>query len=204
MKDLIQQYIDQCLRIGLLTSKVIRKYPLRSANLAVFLKAYALHAKAPFTLDNQNFSLFDEYRLYLTHAGLTWLMHEFKQYTLLFLRTTFQFVFSNLKDMKDFDHYNGLNNFKGITGVNFKSGARNEAILVRHKGSVIETFDFKNLIEARKEVLSMSRFYPMEQFTLYRTGVSSKGVYYKHKVPLILEPNRRGMAINLPHLKGKV
>jgi hypothetical protein len=192
------------LRIGLLTSDTVRKYPLRSANLAVFLKAYALHAKISFTLDNQNFNLFDEYRLYLTEAGLAWLMHEFKKYTLIFLRTTFQFIFSNLKDMKDLDNYNGLNNFKGITGINFKSGGRNKALLVQRKASVIKSFEFENLIEARKEILSMTRFYPMEQFTLYRTGVSGKGVYYKHKVPLILEPNRRGVSINLPHLKGKI
>jgi hypothetical protein len=204
MQDQVQIYIDQCIRIGLLTSKKLRKYPLRSANLAVFVKVYALFAKLPFVLDVSNLNNFDEYKLYLTEDGLAWLIHQFKQYSLSFLRTTFQFVFSNLKDLKDIDTYEGLNNFKGITGVNYKAGTKNKALLIRQVGVRKLEYEFNTLVEARKEVLSLTRYYPLTQFTLYLIGKTKKGVYYKQKVPLVLESNRRGVPVNLPHLKGKV
>jgi hypothetical protein len=204
MEHLANQYIDQCLRIGLLTKEKIRKYPLRAANLVIVVKVYALHAKLPFTIDTKNIHLFENEKLYLTEVGLQWLMNEFKKYTLPYLRSTFQYIFPNLKDIKDIDTYDGTNNFKGITGINYKAGTTNKAVLVRSKGASVKQFEFINLVEARKELLSLTRFYPLEEFTLYRTGTDSKGVYYRHKVPLILESNRRGTAINLPHLKGKV
>jgi len=204
MENLIQQYIDQCSRIGLLTSKKVRKYFLRPSSLAVVLKTYALHTKTPFEINLFNLDLYNDYKLYLTDEGLTWLLNEFKSYTLLFLKSIFNYIFFDLKDIKDIDTHDGLNNFKGIIGINYKAGTLNKAILIRKVNASLTEYKFDNLIEARKEVLSLSRFYPIEQFTLYRTGETAKGVYYKQKVPLILGSNRRGMAINLPHLKGKV
>jgi hypothetical protein len=203
MKELVDKYIDQCITIGILTPEQIRKYPLRSGNVAVVLKAYALNSKLPFTLDNNDISIYDSYKLYLTKDGYDWLINEFKKYTLVFLRVTFQHLFVNLKYLKDLENHNGLNNLKGITGVNYKQGTLNGALLIQKQGVRMQELYFKTLAEARQEVISLTRFYPIENFILYRMS-KSKGVYYKQKVPLILESNRRGMAINLPHLKGKV
>jgi hypothetical protein len=120
------------------------------------------------------------------------------------LRSTFPHVFANLKDIKELETYFGLNNFKGLVGENYKAGTKNKAILVRTFGVNKIEYEFDTLVEARKEVLSLSRYYPLEQFTLYYLFKNKKGVYYKQKAPLILESNRRGVSINLPHLKGKV
>lgn len=205
-----ENYITQCIDTGILTTATIRKYPLRAGNIAVVLKAYALNAKIPFEIDNQNLDVFENYRLFLTDKGLSWLINEFKKYTLAFLRTAFQYTFSmaSQHDLENLDHYDGLNNLKGIVGINFKQGTQNKALLVRQYGMnnklKIETM-FDTLVDARKEVLHLTRYYPAEQFTLYRLSKQKKnGVYYKYKVPLFLEENRRGMTMNLPHLKGKV
>jgi hypothetical protein len=206
--ELAHELIEKCKSIGIFTEASIRKYPLRSGNIAVVLKAYALKLRMPFTIDTVKLNELDVYKLYMTDAGLDWLINEFKKYTLAFLRTGFQFVFSNasVKDLENIDHYSGLNNFKGISGINFKMGTRNPALLVRRYGKnnkmILET-QYDTLVDARKDVLHLTRFYPAEEFTLYRLAKSkSKGIYLKHKVPLFLEENRRGVSVNLPHLKG--
>ena len=205
-----ERYIAQCIDIGILTKLSIRKYPLRPGNIAVVLKAYALNAKIPFEIDNQNLNVFESYRLFLTEKGLAWLINEFKKYTLAFLRVGFQYTFSQASqhDLENIDNYSGLNNFKGVSGINYKQGTQNKALLVRQYGKNnklrVETM-FDTLVDARKEVLHLTRYYPAEQFTLYRLSKQKKnGVYYKYKVPLFLEENRRGLAVNLPHLKGKL
>ena len=203
MKELVDKYIDQCITIGILTSEQIQKYPLRSGNIAVVLKAYALHSKLPFTLDNNDISIYDNYKLYLTEDGYRWLIDEFKKYTLVFLRSTFQHVFANLNDISKINNYKGLNNFKGISGINYKAGTKSGAVLVRKQRARVHELFFTTLTEARKEVINLTRFYPVEDFNLYLV-TNSKGVYYKQKVPLILESNRRGVPVNLPHLKGKL
>jgi len=203
MKELVDKYIDQCITIGILTPEQTRKYPLRSGNIAVVLKAYALHSKLPFTLDNNDVSIYDNYKLYLTEDGYRWLIDEFKKYTLIFLRSTFQHLFVNLKSINDLEKHNGLNNLKGITGVNYKEGTLNGALLIQKQGVRTHELYFTTLAEARQEVINLTRFYPIENFILYRMS-KSKGVYYKQRVPLILEANRRGVSINLPHLKGKL
>ena len=204
------RYIDQCLDIGIFTKASVRKYPLRAGNIAVVLKAYALSARLPFDIESKNLDVFDAYRLYLTDKGLAWLLAEFKKYTPAFLRTGFHYAFSvaSEKDMEDIDNYVGLNNFKGLIGTNYKQGTQNKAMLVRVYGKnnklKVETI-FDTLVDARKEVLHLTRYYPAEQFTLYRLSKEKKnGVYLKSKVPLFLEANRRGMTMNLPHLKGKL
>jgi hypothetical protein len=203
MDSFADKYIDQCIAIGLLTKEKIRKFPLRSASIAVILKTYALYNKLPFTINTKKLNIFDDYKLYLTFEGYLWVINEFKKYSLTFLKNTFQFVFSNLEDIKDLENCVGLNNLKGVSGVNYKVGTINSAVLIRQKGLIKKEYVYKTLAEARKDVLNLTRFYPAEQFTLYRTG-KTKGVYYKQKVPLILESNRRGMSSILPHLKGKV
>jgi hypothetical protein len=204
MEDLVQQYIDQCVRIGLLTYNKIRKYPIRPGNLAVVIKIFSLYTKQSFEINNQNISLYSNYNVYLTNTGLKWFINQFKSYTFYFLRSTFPHVFANLKNIEDLETYSGLNNFKGLVGENYKAGTKNKAVLVRMYGINKIEYTFDTLVEARKELLSLSRYYPLEQFTLYYLFKDKKGVYYKQKAPLILESNRRGMAINLPHLKGKV
>jgi len=203
MKELIDQYINQCITVGILTPEKIRKYPLRPGNIAVVLKAYALHSKLPFTLDNNDISIYNGYVLYLTKDGYNWIIQEFKKYTLVFLRSGFQHLFVNLKSVEKLEEHNGLNNLKGVTGINYKEGTLNGAVLIRKQGVRTHELYFTTLAEAREEVINLTRFYPVEDFTLYRMS-KSKGVYYKQKVPLILESNRRGVSVNLPHLKGKL
>jgi hypothetical protein len=208
--ELAHELIEKCKSTGILTEASIRKYPLRSGNIAVVLKAYALKTRMPFIIETLNLTQLDVYKLYLTPEGLDWLINEFKGYTLAFLRTGFQFVFSKagVKDLEDIESYQGLNNFKGLVGINYKVGTMYPAVLVRKygkNGSMGLETKYDTLAEARKDVLHLTRFYPADQFTLYRLSLNKKnGVYYKHKVPLFLEENRRGLTVNLPHLKGHV
>jgi hypothetical protein len=202
-------YVSQCITTGILTTDRIRKYPLRPSSIAVVVKAFALKARMPFEIDAHKVNEFDTYRLYLTDKGLAWLLNEFKQYTLVFLRSTFQYVFSQAtpKDIENLEQYQGLNNFRGIVGVNYKAGATHPALIVREygKNNKLKTeTQYNTLVDARQELLHLTRFYPIEQFKLFRLIKTKKGTYTRSSVPLFLETNRRGVPVNLPHLKGKV
>lgn len=205
--ELAHELIDKCISTGILTKGKIRKYPLRPGNIAVVLKAYALKVRMPFVIETQNLKELEPYKLYLTKEGLSWLINEFKQYTPVFLRTAFQFVFSNAsaKDFEDIENYINLNNFKGLSGSNYKVGTTHPAVLVRTNGKLKVETEYDTLAEARQDVLHLTRFYPADQFKLYRLiKAKTKDVYYRYEVPLFLEANRRGVPVNLPHLKGKV
>jgi hypothetical protein len=197
--------ILDCIRLGILTESPLRKYPLRAANLAVVLKAYAIEAKLPYTLNNQKFDELSDYKLYLTDAGLEWLFNVFKQHSLPFLRSAFQFVFSNATeaDIQN-PEYVGYNNFRGITGDRPKAGTKQKAVLVRKVGRTLREYKFDSIREARREFLYLSRFYPVEQFKLYRIKKNTKKgkvSYYRDEIPLILKESKRGVPVNLPHLK---
>lgn len=198
----MQSYITQCLNIGILTKEKIKKYKLKPGSLVVILKVYALYNKIPFEYSSHTFKEYQNYSFFLTDQGYIWLINEFKKYTLLFLRSKFSHIFLRLNDLNKLESYNGLNNFKGISGVNYKAGTISGAILLHKQGVHVSETSFKTLAEARKEVISLTRFYPVENFTLYLIA-NHKDVYYKQKVPLILGANRRGVPVNLPHLKGK-
>lgn len=191
-------YIDVCKEIGILTDKKIRKYPLRSANLAVVLKAYAISTHRPYEINLHKVNVLDDYKLYLTDGGLEWLMYTFKQHSLKYLKSVFLFVFTNATedDIED-ETYIGYNNFRGITGDRPKAGTKQKAILMhKHK-----EFHFETLKEARKELMNLARFYPLDDFKLYRIKKNTKdGItrYYKREVPLIYKESKRGMNNNLP------
>lgn len=203
-----ERYIAQCIDTGILSKLSIRKYPLRAGNIIVVLKLFALSTQVPFDVNYYQTELFENQRVYLTDKGLTWLFKEIKKYTYPYLRSTFPHLYANIKPDDDPEQHSSFNNFKGLVGFNYQEGKNNKAMLVRQYGKNnrlrVETV-FDTLLDARKEVLHLTRYYPAEQFTLYRLSKEKKnGVYYKYKVPLFSEENRRGLAVNLPHLKGKL
>jgi len=200
VKEFSELYITRCVTAGVLTKEKIRKYPLRSANLAIVLKAYAVVTYSPYTLSN-DYDLLEDHKLYLTDDGLVWLIEVFKTHSLTYLKSTFRFVFSNanFKDISDIN-YIGYNNFRGITGDKLKAGSKQPAVIV-HKN---KEYKFDTLHEARKEILMMSRFYPIDEFTLYRIRKNTKNgktYHYRNKVRTILPPTQRGVESNLPHLR---
>lgn len=202
------RYIDKCKSLGILTEEPIRKYPLRSANLAMVLKAYSVEAYLPYDIDARNYDILDD-KLYLTDAGLKWLYSVFEKHSLAYLKRVFQFVFSKATpaSLNQLDAYEGMSNFKGITGDKPKAGSKQKAILIRahgKNGAIKDVYNFNTLHEARQEVLMLTRFYPLEEFTLYRIRKQTKKgkvYHYKEEVPLVLPPSKRGLSVNLPHLK---
>ena len=182
-------YIAQCLQLEILTTKPLYKYPLRKGNLAAVLKAYAISTRKPYDFNLYHVKQMPDEAYYLTEAGFTWLLDVFTHHSFAYLRRIFKFVFAKAtkEDVSNTD-YEGYNNFKGITGDKPKEGTKRGALLVRKVGRVERVFTFTTLREARKELMNLLRFYPAEQFTLYRLHK------YGHRieVPLILEPSNRG------------
>lgn len=210
MHHFTQRYLDRCLALGVLTKESLRKYPLRSSSLALVLKAYANAARRPYTIDNQRYDLLDEYQMYLTDAGIEWLFDAFQQHSLNFLRSVYQHVFvkATEEDLKDLYHYEGCQNFLGVTGDKPKAGTKQRALIVRSYGKnnkIKKEFEFDTLREARVELMNLLRFYPLEQFELYRIRkLTKKGkvTYYKEKVPIIVGESKRGHTGNLPNTRG--
>ena len=188
-------YISKCVELGILCVTPFRKYPLRPFNLAVVLKVYALSSRLPYSINHTRLKEIDHHLYYLTDAGLEWLYQSFSQWSLDFLRSTFASLFAKATpdDLKNLSGFSGLANFRGETGVRPKAGSKQGAMLVRVDGKRKQTFKFDTLHEARAEFLSLSRFYPIDQFKLYR--LSKKGSY--KEVQLILQPSKRGLGNNL-------
>lgn len=201
------EYIAKCKALGVLTDEKIRKYPLRAANLAMVLKAYAVDTNQAYTLNNLKYDeVFSEYELYLTEGGLEWIFDFFKRHGLAFLRTVFQFMFANATDfeVQHPETYAGFNNLRGTVGDKQKAGTKQAAILERLVGRVKKQYHFTTLREAREEFFRLSRYYPIEEFTLYRIRKLTKNgreTHYKEKVPLLLPESRRGRVVNLPNVR---
>lgn len=169
------------------------------------LKAYALESRLPYSIDNKNYDILDE-KLYLTDEGIEWLYSIFRKHSFGYLRRVFQFVFSKATpaSLKQLETYEGLNNFRGTTGERPKAGSKQKAILIRRHGRVEQVFNFDTIHEARQEVLMLTRFYSPDELTLYRVRTQNKKgreYQFKEKIPLLLGESKRGLAINLPHLK---
>lgn len=195
------EYVSTCITLGILTEEDIRKYPLRNTNLGIVLKVYANAAHKPYTLSPDVYVELERYTLYLTDDGLDWLLEEFQKHSLRFLRRTYKFVFINAtaKDVTD-RNYIGYRNFCGLVGDRPQAGTKQAAVLVRTVGPHVREYPFDTLKEARKELMNLSRFYPLEQFTLYRIRKNTKKgkvLYYRAKVPLLVEKGQRGA-----HLRG--
>lgn len=190
------KYIHVCRRIGILTTEKMRKYPLRKANLAMILKAYAIIAKLPYEINHKRFKELPDDELYLTDRGWTWLLEVFNRHSLDYLKSTFHVIFMNATEEdvinEDYEMYS---NFRGLTGVKQKAGTKQKAVLIRNVGRSKHEFPFETLREARAELLRLSRFYPLDEFELYRIRKNTKNnkvYHYRSKVPLVLESNNRG------------
>lgn len=197
-------YITKCKSIGILTEDAIRKYPLRSANLALVLKAYAVDTNKPYTIDVTQFDLLNDYTLYLTEGGLEWLYDFFARHSLAYLKSAFQFLFLNATeaDVLNPEGYAAFNNFRGTVGLKPKAGTKQRALLVRaygKNGILKEKREFDTIVEARDEFFNLSRFFPADSFTLYRLRTqikNGKTTSFKEKIPLYLEPNKRGLHLS--------
>lgn len=200
METYADRYIDKCIDIGILTKTSSRKYPLRSANLGMVLKAYALECNLPLTVNSTNFNVVDEHKLYLTDGGLEWLYSVFKKKDLEFLRRVFLFVFvhASEKDLLDLDNYKGMANFKGDVGVKPVAGTKVKAVLVRSYGKggkIKKEYHFENIKEARAGLLDLTRFYPVDEFQLYKMKTDKKGYTYKDKITTVLKESKRGISL---------
>lgn len=199
-------YILRCKELGILTDEAIRKYPLRAANLAVVLKAYAHSTYQHYTIDTQDLTALEGHNLYLTADGFEWLVGVFNSHSLPFLRSAFGFVFSNATeaDLLDPNTYQGYGNFRGEIGDRPKTGTVQKAVLVRKVGRTYRETYFDTLKEAREAIFDFAKYLPMKDFKLYRIRKYTRNgnvTYGRAEVPLILDKNKRGVADNLPHLR---
>lgn len=155
----------------------------------------------PYTLHPRLTKHMPDTDYYLTVGGFEWMLFTLKQYSFAYLKSTFPLLYAAAKaDCVADPTYEMYGNFRGVVGEAPKAGTKQKAILVHRKGRVEHEYKFDTLREARKEVISLTRFYPASAFTLYRIRKNTKRgkvSYYKSKVPLILEPTNRGK-----HLRG--
>jgi hypothetical protein len=187
------KYVAECLRVGILTEEKIREYPLRPANLAMLLKLYAIETQKPYGIDVLRFSELDRYVLYMTDDGLEWMIRSLKNHSIEFLQRTLQFMFLGIDSVDELP----LTNFKGEKGIKPKAGTRQAAVLVRHHKRARREFHFETLREARAELLKLTRFYPIDEFKLYRVRKDTRGgktTYYREEVRTVLPPSKRGIA----------
>lgn len=213
MLEQAENLLDRCLEYGILTEEKIRKYPLRPANLQVVLKALANALYLPYEINVHRTEDIPEGEYYLTEGGFDWLILVFQSKSLEYNRVGYQFVFSKAteSDMKDLRNYEGMQNFKGVRGIKPKAGSKQSAVLVRRfgpRGALKKEFPFDTLHEARDAIFELLKYYPAEEFTLYRIRKQTKKgkvYYFRDKLPLVVEPDTtKARPVNLPHLRGEI
>lgn len=157
--------IDEMLVKGILTLDPIRRYPLTASSLAVVKKLYALENFIGYSL---NFSRLEQpdRAYYLTYEGLLWFYERLKSYSLAYLRSTFS-PFFMLNDAP-IESMESLNNFRGLCGDRPRAGSKQSAVVVHKYKRVSREYFFERLYEAREFILTSSRFYPLDDFKLYR------------------------------------
>lgn len=196
MKERAENLLKRCLEYGILTTEPIRKYPLRPANLQVVLKALAVSLLLPYEINLHRTEDIPDGTYYLTPVGFDWLIDTFKQKSLEYNRVVYQFVFSKAKNMKDLENYEGMRNFKGETGIKRKAGSKQSAVLVRRFGPkqlYKKEFPFDTLHEAREHVFELLKYYPAEEFTLYRVRRqlrNGREDVFREKIPLVIDRSR--------------
>lgn len=148
--------------------------------------------RLPYTLDGDNCK--GEYTdCYMTDDGLNWFYNFLRSKSLPFLRETFPSTFSRLsKDIKhvDFETYDGLNNFRGTKGITRKVGTLQRALIERRVKRCVRKYEFDTIAEARRQLMLWLRYYPAEEFTLYRVRVQ-RGYTVKEKIPLVVDNGNR-------------
>lgn len=164
---------------GLLTTETLYKYPLRASSYATICKAYSLEHGLSYTLNYQQLPKLTE-KYYLTPKGITWLMEHFAKYSSEFLRSVYTpYFMRNDKTL--------LNNFYGISGERPKQGSKQKAMVVHQHKRVRKEYHFDQLRHARQFIFDNAKFYPLEEFTLYRIRTRMRGKSvdtFREKLPL--------------------
>ena len=179
-------YIRKTVDLGILTPSPFRKYPLRPMSLATVLKLYATEAGLPYDINNQKLKEIAHHKYYLTDEGLAWFYSAIKDHSIVYLRSQFRSLFATMAD-RDYGHLDSfppLANFRGTVG-DFQRSSKQTAQLVHTQGKRVKVYDFPTIVEARGELLRMSRFYPIEEFRLYRiTWNKTKGRMVRIEIKL--------------------
>lgn len=192
------KYLDKCQTLGILTTEKLHKYPLLPLNLVCVLKAYAICASLPYTIDTLNLDRLDLASYYLTDTGLEWLFTVFREHSISYLRSVFPGIFAKVTE--DVLQSNKLEerfkNFRGVSGVLPKVGGNPRALLVCSFAKPEKRIPFSTLADARAEVVRLSRFYMLEDMKLYRIEYEKrKDKIIKRLRPelLVLPPSKRGL-----------
>lgn len=164
---------------GILTTETLYKYPLRASSYATVCKAYSLEHGLSYTLNYQQLPKLTE-KYYLTPEGVEWLMKHFAKYSDEFLRSVYTPYF--MRDDKAL-----LKNFYGVSGERPKRGSKQKAMVVHQHKRVRKEYHFEQLRLARQFIFDNARFYPLEEFTLYRIRTRTVGKRvetFREKLPL--------------------
>lgn len=167
-----------------LTTEPIRKFPLRNTSLAAFRKICAVINNEPFEFNlrklDRSASVY-----YLTDEGLNLLYDFTKAHDLTYMRSLLSILFIRATeyDIQHPETFSFYSNFRGTTGARRQSGILQKALIVRQVGKVERKYYYDSIKEAREQLKVWLRYYPIEQFTLYRV----RPKYGREKIKLLTE-----------------
>ena len=179
---------EHLVELGYLTKEKIRDHPLKYTNLQSVLKIYAINTHIPFKMSiygNKNVST--EY--YLTDCGLEYVYSFFRDKTLKYVRSIFNYLFTNATEynVKHPEEFSYFDNFRGTKGIKTKAGSKQPALVVHKVGNAERKYRFESIADARDQLKIWFTLYPIEDFTLYRIRTDKRGYEYKEKIKLIVE-----------------
>lgn len=171
----------------------MRKYPLREYNFRVICKCYAMFFNIPYLFDITDVGgQFTD--CYMTDYGLNWFYNFLRSKDIPYLKTIFPHLFIRIPaDTTHLDYAtcSVFNNFRGVTGVKRRAGTLQRAMVERRVKRCTRKYEFDSIAEARQQLMLWLRYYPAEEFTLYRVR-EQKGYTIREQIPLVVDNSKRG------------
>ena len=171
----------------------MRKYPLREYNLRVICKCYAMFFNIPYLFDaNDVGGQFTD--CYMTDYGLNWFYNFLRSKTIPFLKSVLPHLFSRIPadtTHLDYETCSVFNNFRGTVGVKRRAGTLQRAMVERRVKRCTRKYEFDSIAEARKQLMLWLRYYPADEFTLYRVR-EQRGYTVREQIPLVVDNGNRG------------
>lgn len=159
-------------------------------------KVYAMHIHQSYDYHHLNIPQNKNTDYYMTDEGIDWFFTVLESKPFDLLRGLFSIRFTNIKEGDDLRTAPGFGNIKGISGVVPKAGSKQKAMLIHKVKRCERKYYFDSLVEAREEVKRLLKYYPPEEFKLYRIcedKYKDRVHHVRREVKLILDLSNRGV-----------
>lgn len=185
--DLVEQYTHELLENNIITTTKLRTRALTNHSMHVLIKLYAMEHYRPYTFTrfNCNDYKFDYY--YITNYGMEWFKLRFNSYDRGFMISIFPAYARSFK--KGLPIEKACSNICGNGTTGAIDRRMHPCTLVHTKGRIKTETVYKDIDEARRDILDLLRYNDISEFKLFYMFYDNKEHRWKRKQTTLI----RGM-----------